>query len=222
MKAPTVAWLIFALLWAGALVAASPVDLQLSRAVAQPEHWYAVLIYRHGTWPSGLLYLVGVIWLAVPSLRRRSHLTALVMASLLAQALLHPLIITSALKISFGRLRFHQIASTNFSQYTPFYLPRPSLGGRSFPSGHVATSVVLWPAALLGWRHDRRGVAAALAALTLVWGVAVAWGRILHGAHYLTDTLFSFGLAPLLAPLTVRVGHWYLRKFEGQASRRES
>lgn len=204
-------------LWAGALVLASPFDLSFSTAVAQPEHLYAQLIYHHGTWPSGLLYLAGVIWLAVPSLRGRSELVSLLAATVLTHALLHPLLITTVIKVSFGRLRFHQLGAGG-TGFTPFYLPQPQLGGRSFPSGHVATSVVLCPAILVAWRRGRRRLAAALTLITVTWGLAVAWGRILHGAHYLTDVIFSLGLSPQLSPYTARIGQWYLGKFQTRRS----
>jgi membrane-associated PAP2 superfamily phosphatase len=40
--------------------------------------------------------------------------------------------------------------------------------------------------------------------LVLVYTLAVAFGRILAGAHYLTDCIFSFGLSFLLASVLVR------------------
>ena len=140
-------------------------------------------------------------------------MVSLVAAVVLAHALIHPLLLTTLLKLTFGRLRFHQL-NPGYSRYTPFYLPRPGLGGRSFPSGHTATSVVLFPAALVLWRAKERRPALRLLVITLLWGLAVAWGRILHGAHYLTDVIFSLGASPLLAPLTVRAGEWYLKRFE--------
>lgn len=204
---------IFLLIWVGALAWASFHDLSLSTAVAQPRHLYALLIYHHGTWPSGLMYVAGIIWLVVPSLRQRSELVSLLAATLLAHALIHPLLITTLIKLLFGRLRYHQLGPGGVG-FTPFYLPQPQLGGRSFPSGHVASSVVLCPAILVAWRKGRRLLAAGLALVTVSWGLAVAYGRILHGAHYLTDAIFSLGLSPLLSPYTARVGAWYLGRFE--------
>ncbi len=199
--------------WAGAIALAVPHDLSFSTAMAQPAHPYALIIYHHGTWPSGFLYLAAIIFLSVPSLRRRSDLVSLLAAVLLAHALIHPLVITSGLKFLFGRLRFHQLGAGG-AGFNPFYLPTPGLGGRSFPSGHVASSVVLTPVAILAWRNRRRKLAAILASITVVWGLAVAWGRILHGAHYLTDVIFSLGLSPLIAPLTIKAGTWYRKKFD--------
>ena len=200
-------------IWAGALALAAPHDLSFSTAVAQPEHPYAQLIYHHGTWPSGFLYAAAIIWLSAATLRGRSNLVSLMAAVLLAHALIHPLLITSGLKFLFGRLRFHQLPPGG-AGFTPFYLPTPGLGGRSFPSGHVASAVVLTPLVVVSWRERRRGLAAVLASITVVWGLSVAWGRILHGAHYLTDCIFSLGFSPLIAPLTIRVGAWYRDRFE--------
>lgn len=213
-RRPTLPWLGLLLLWIAALaLAAAPFDLPLARAVMERDDPLALWVYHRGTWPSGLLYLLGIFWLVVPSLRERSPLVSWAAAATLVHGLVHPLALTTALKFAFGRLRPHQIGPDG-AGFSPFYLPLPGQGGRSFPSGHVASAVMLCPVVLLLWQRRRRGGAVALALLTMVWGVFVAWGRMVHGAHFLSDVLFSLGLAPLLAPLTLGWGARYLARFK--------
>jgi membrane-associated phospholipid phosphatase len=54
-------------------------------------------------------------------------------------------------------------------------------------------------------RQARAGWVAATATGVLGLGAAVAYGRILAGAHYLTDCLFAAGAGALLSALLVRV-----------------
>lgn len=199
------------LLWLLALVAASPFDLALSRAAARPEHPFAVFIRFQGTHPSTALYVVAGLWLLLPFWRRRSRLLTALAAAIAVHGLLHPLLITHTIKLLWGRLRYYQLPP-DAADFTPFWLPTPGSGGRSFPSGHVATAVVCWPAVFVLHRAGRRRAALLLGAVTAVWGLVVAWGRIVHGAHYLTDVTFSLGFSPLFAPISLQLGDALARR----------
>lgn len=204
--------------WVWVLALVGHVDLRVAASVTRPEHPFGVAIQRYGTLPSGILYGAAILWLVVPSLRRRSRLLSLAASALLAQALLHPLLVTDLLlKRLWGRLRPHQVLAGE-GRFTPFYLPSPRLEGRSFPSGHVATASVLAPVVLLLVRCGRRQQALILGAVVLAWALAVAFGRVLFGAHFLSDVAFSMGLAWFVSPLTLRLGERYLALFDKQAA----
>jgi lipid A 4'-phosphatase len=67
---------------------------------------------------------------------------------------------------------------------------------KSFPSGHASMGFYLFAPAFLLYRH-RRDWALAFVALGLVSGLAIGAGRILQGAHYPSDVLWSAGLVYL-------------------------
>jgi len=107
--------------------------------------------------------------------------------------ILNPLLFVQSVKILWGRVRFRDLAP-DYANYTPWYLPNGITGHKSFPSGHTAMGWMLLPIILLtldkGWK-------AKLLLVTIVfsWGFVVALGRVVIGAHYASDTLFSTGVA---------------------------
>ncbi len=100
--------------------------------------------------------------------------------------------LVSSLKLVWGRVRFRDLQPTA-GDFTPWYSPQGWTGHASFPSGHAAlgwlllTSLLIWPR---GTRPYRWTLAACLA-----WGVFVAASRVVAGAHYLSDVLFSTAFA---------------------------
>ncbi len=201
-------WCLTFAVWAAALFLASPYDLELSQAIADPKNGFGRFIWLWGTTPSGVLYVAALAVLMVPRLRRNtSDLVQVAAVTLLVMALLHSLFITTSIKLLWGRQRFVELGG-DWSRFTLFYQPGKPLAGESFPSGHVATAFVCSPLVFLLAREGRKAAAALLCLLVIAWGVTVAYGRILNGAHYLTDTIFSAGLSFLLAPFIVDLGRW--------------
>jgi len=192
------------LLWAGALAVSAPWDLAVSAALADPSAAYGKLIAAFGEWPAWILVAGAVVLLATcrRTESRYGHLRPLAWAVLIL-AVIHPLIITQSLKFLWGRIRFRDLG-VDLAGFTRFYVPAGVGAGLSFPSGHVAMAAVF--NAVPFFLLSRGKTAQAVLALVLVSGfvLAVAWGRILAGAHYLSDCLFSAGLSLLLAAVTVR------------------
>jgi undecaprenyl-diphosphatase len=82
----------------------------------------------------------------------------------------------------------------------------PLPGTFSFPSGHVAATLVCWVGVSLlllayGWRKS----ALALGAFGVLAGVAMGWARVYVGMHHTIDVIFGFamGVAALLLTVTV-------------------
>ena len=77
--------------------------------------------------------------------------------------------------------------------------------GQGFPSGHVCglTALVVAGAIVVfvGRPHPRERVASVLIGSLLI--VAMAWGRVVVGAHYLTDTVGGVLLGAAIALATV-------------------
>jgi len=51
-------------------------------------------------------------------------------------------------------------------------------------------------------------------AVWIACGLAVGYGRLRLGAHYLSDVLFSAGTAVLMAPISIALGDRYLALFD--------
>jgi membrane-associated phospholipid phosphatase len=196
-----------------AILIAAPFDLDVARAVARFDDPFAVLVQDHGTHPALVVYLAAILWLAVPSLRRRARLVSRCASAVLVQALVHTMLAVNVLKLLWGRERFASVAAGHAS-YSPIWAIDPLGGGVSFPSGHVATALVLLPAAFILAQSGRRGAAIAVALGSAAFASAIGYGRLRLGAHYLTDVLFSAGTAALMAPISVAIGDRYLTLFE--------
>lgn len=104
-------------------------------------------------------------------------------------AILNPLLFVQTVKILWGRVRFRNL-TTGYSDYTPWYLPQGITGHRSFPSGHAAMGWMLLPLTLFLDSRSRR-VKFLISILIVSWGLFVALGRVVIGAHYASDVLFS-------------------------------
>lgn len=219
MVARSTAWWIGSgLAITAAIPFAAPFDFEVSSAVARLDDRFAALVQDHGTHPALILYVAAIVCLAVPSLRRRSSLAARAASAVLVQALVHTMFAVNAIKFLWGRERFASVVAGHAS-FAPIWTLDPGSGGMSFPSGHVATALVLLPAALLLAREGKRWGTAAIVAGSALFAAAIAWGRLRFGAHYLTDVLFSAGTAVLFAPLSVVLGDRYLALFERAAGR---
>jgi len=110
-------------------------------------------------------------------------------------AIINPLVFVQSIKFLWGRVRFRDLAP-DYSNYTPWYLPQGINGNRSFPSGHVAMGWMLLPL-LLSVRDKNWKIKSLVVSGIIGWGVLVALGRIVIGAHYASDVLFSTKVALL-------------------------
>lgn len=199
-----VLWLACLAAWVAAMAVAAPWDLRLSIAVADRSDLFGRIVAIYGEVP-GWIAVVASVVLLIMGRKEGSALRPyrpLAWAVLLL-ALIQALVITQAFKFLWGRVRFRDLG-LDFLGFTPFYLPAGPGAGLSFPSGHVAMASVFAPVVFFLARL--KGTPAALIALVpvLAFSLAVAWGRILAGAHYLTDCVFSTGLSFLLAALLIR------------------
>lgn len=207
-------WTIGFLLWVTALIVASPYDLALAESCYSPQSTFGALIRYFGEQP-GIALLVFAALAALHARQQGSRWAAhrALLAAILIQGFVLPFSLVQLLKTFWGRVRFVHLASADL--YTPFYLPAGMGAGRSFPSGHAAMGAMGAPLAFyLHGRVARRWQAIVWIAV-VAWSIAVAAGRMVAGAHYLTDTLFSVGASYLLAPYLLR---WMLRRHASASS----
>ena len=125
-------------------------------------------------------------------------------------AIINPLVLVQLIKFLWGRVRFRDL-SPSFVEYTPWFLPQGFTGNQSFPSGHTAMGWMFLP--LLITVKDRKNTNAVkilVYILILGWGLFVGLSRIIVGAHYASDVLFSTGFAAVTTLLLYR--KYYLSK----------
>ncbi|MBD3227329.1 MAG: phosphatase PAP2 family protein [Candidatus Lokiarchaeota archaeon] len=118
---------------------------------------------------------------------------------ILLLAILNPLLFVNITKPLCGRVRFRDLS--DFSQYTPWFLPPGlDLNNLSFPSGHTAMGWILLPLMIL-FRNRRTWIRSIGIFLIFGWGFFVGLSRIIVGAHYASDVLFSTEMAFLITLL---------------------
>jgi len=114
-------------------------------------------------------------------------------------AVINPLLFVQITKILCGRVRFRDLAP-GFTDYTPWFLPLgPTSSGRSFPSGHAAVGWMFLPLLMTvkdkKWNDPYKII---MSVLVIGWGIFVAMSRVVLGAHYASDVLFSTGVAAVI------------------------
>ncbi len=123
-------------------------------------------------------------------------------------AIINTIFFVPIVKILWGRIRFRDLAP-NYSNYTPWFLPQGITEAKSFPSGHTAMGWMLLPLLLLALDKQPKTKIMVLA-VVLVWGIIVAAGRIIIGAHYASDVLFSSCVA--FVSFLFLYKHYYLQR----------
>ncbi|HDZ18234.1 hypothetical protein LCGC14_1555890 [marine sediment metagenome] len=124
--------------------------------------------------------------------------------------IVNPLLFIQITKILCGRIRFRDLAS--FADFTPWFLPPgPTSHGSSFPSGHTSMSFMVLPLLILirdyQWKNPKKIV---LTVIVTGWAIFVGLSRIVAGAHFASDVLFSAGMASVVTILMYR--RLYLKK----------
>lgn len=156
----------------------------------QPWQWF----YRYGTIPGLVVTLAALGGWFVTRLRRdlavwRPYCLLVVLTTLIVSGIL----VNAVLKQYWGRPRPDQI--TQFGgqwTYRDVHNPGTPGQGGSFPSGHGAMGFTL--VSLFFFQKRSKLIAYAGGGAGLALGVALSITRIVQGAHFLTDTLWSLGL----------------------------
>jgi membrane-associated phospholipid phosphatase len=105
-------------------------------------------------------------------------------------AIINPLFFVQIFKNIWGRTRFRDL-NPDFSDFTSWPVPQGITGDRSFPSGHSAMGWMLLPLILLVNSSSNPKLKFVLTVFIGFWGIIVSVSRIVIGAHYASDVLFS-------------------------------
>ncbi|MHA1121326.1 MAG: phosphatase PAP2 family protein [Candidatus Heimdallarchaeota archaeon] len=112
-------------------------------------------------------------------------------------AIFNPLIFVQITKLLCGRVRYRELVNIGFEFYRPWYSPLgPTLEHASFPSGHTAMGWMLLPL-IIYIREKKLDKSLKIYLITTIiyWGLFVAVSRVIVGAHFASDVLFSTGMA---------------------------
>jgi len=173
------------------------------------DAWWVRLLYEM-VHPVAALLVLGLLALLVHNLVRRRaagpFATRFVLYLLAVLAIGPGLVVNGVFKDHWGRARPRDVVEFSGTRtFTPaFVISDQCERNCSFVSGHASLPFAL---AALGFvlRRRRRAIYAAAA----VFGGLVGFGRILQGAHFLSDVVFSgifvFAIAYLLAHFVFRL-----------------
>ena len=105
-------------------------------------------------------------------------------------------IIVEVLKTVWGRIRYENVASGTAS-FTQWFIPQGITGGNSFPSGHAYLGWMLIPLILIFINKGKIQKWLAII-ITSFFGLFISFERVVYGAHYASDVLFSFGIVTII------------------------
>ncbi len=157
------------------------------------------ILYHYGTLPAMLMTLIClIVWLISffkgRLARWRPYLLLVVLTTTIACGLL----VNGILKTYWGRPRPNQI--TEFGghyQYRHILPPGTPGKGASFPSGHSAMGFAFLSLAF--WRRRAKAIAYAGLTTGVVLGGLLSAARLVKGAHFPTDMLWSLGIVLMTA-----------------------
>ncbi|TFG15932.1 MAG: phosphatase PAP2 family protein [Promethearchaeota archaeon] len=111
--------------------------------------------------------------------------------------IINPLLFVQLVKIFWGRVRFRDLL-VGYSNFSPWFIPQGITGNASFPSGHAAMGWMFLPLlVVVRKRHWKDPIKLLTIILVFGWGIFVGLSRIVVGAHYASDVLFSTGVAAI-------------------------
>ena len=116
-------------------------------------------------------------------------------------ALIHPLLFVQIVKIVWGRVRPRDVFAGE-GAFTPWYVINGYTGNKSFPSGHTSMGWMLLPLLITVRDREWKDPVKILTWIVIIaWGLFVGASRVVVGAHFASDVLFSSGFAALVTIL---------------------
>jgi hypothetical protein len=168
-----------------------------------------ILINSEKMWEIGGFVFFSVLALTIIIMNKDWQKYRVFAGVILLLALVLPILFVPITKVLCGRVRFRDLVPPLYEGYTPWYLPPgPDLHNASFPSGHTAMGWMLLPL-LIPLRDKQLWIRILGSVVIIGWGFFVGLSRILVGAHYASDVLFSTGVACVTIILLYKI--YYLK-----------
>jgi lipid A 4'-phosphatase len=181
-------------------------DRVISSLFYTPEHgWYLarqplwVWLHRYGTIPGVVLTLAALlVWLASFGSSRLRSWRRPCLVVVLTTVLAAGFLVNSVLKQYWGRPRPSQTVSYGGNwDYRPIFPPGTPGKGASFPCGHCTMGFVFLAAAAFHNRSRLLSIGGVATGATL--GTLLSVGRIVQGAHFTNDAIWSLGIVGMTA-----------------------
>ena len=176
-------------------------DRTIAKAFYTPERgWYLkdrppwIWLYQYGTIPGLILALSALTIWFVGSIKHGSpRLQRACLIVVLAAVIGPGLIVNATLKSYWGRPRPRHVEMFGGNwQYRHVHQPGTPEKGESFPCGHCSMGFIFCTLFVLRRQYPKTAVAGT--AVGIVLGTLLGIARVVQGAHFPTDVLWSFTL----------------------------
>ena len=156
----------------------------------QPWQW----LYDFGTIPGIVLAVAALFaWAGCLMRARWHHLHRFFLVVVLTAVIGPGILINGILKPFWGRPRPRQVQEFGGQlAYRPFYHPGIPGEGKSFTCGHCSMGFLFF--SLVAFRRKNAWIAVAGGATGAALGGLLGAARMLQGAHFLSDVLWSLGI----------------------------
>jgi len=153
------------------------------------------VIYEVAAWPAILLAFVCFVYFLISLIRRRPGDLRLISLGICLSIIVGPaLLVNFVFKDYYGRPRPKQVEQYGGEmEYLTVLVPGTEKYGRSFPSGHSAVGYVMLVLFLTGL-SVRNPLAWWALAFAIPYGTVIGMARVLQGAHWLSDVMWSLGI----------------------------
>jgi membrane-associated PAP2 superfamily phosphatase len=191
-----------------AAIAMSGADLAISGRFLIDGKWpvgdqfFWQMLYRLDRIPSISLGIVGLTVFLISFVRADYYRWRRAGAFLVILLIIGPgILVNTVFKSHWGRPRPREIVQFGGKkQFLQPWQKGEDGKGRSFPSGHSSSAFYMAAPYLIYRRTDRKRAYGWLAG-GMLFGVVMSIARITQGAHFVSDTLWAFGMVALCALL---------------------
>ena len=180
-------------------------DEKIAVAIYDPSDKFAWFIRQYSQMPGTVISVLCIAFMLIPYLRLRfetwRHMALIWLIALIFGG---GLIVNVILKEAFERPRPRETELLGgHAAYTQPFTPAASIKGKSFPSGHAAIgAMMLVPFFTLRRRKETKKLAYGILAFGTVYTALISYSRMVLGAHFITDTIWSFAIVATSAAIS--------------------